>query len=111
MAWGQSEDIFWVKKGFVNEVSNVAFSDANITKEEGYGDMGRGLVIEVGYQWHHQMDGKVLPKDCRIHRLGQSGDVKCLEITINQYTQKRVCKGFILQLSDIYSYEYLITNT
>ena len=84
MANGQSEDIIWVKKGFVNEVSNLALSSANITKEEGYGDMGRGLVIEVGHQWHHQMDGKVLPKDCRIHRLGQSGDVKCLEITINQ---------------------------
>ena len=57
MAWVQSEDIIRVKKGFVNEVSNVAFSSANITKEEGYGDMERGLEIEVGHQWHHQMDG------------------------------------------------------
>ena len=91
MANGQSEDIIWVKKGFVNKVSYVAFPSATITKEEGNGDRKRGRkgpLIEVAHQWHHQMDGKVLPKDCRIHRLGQRGDVKCLEITINQYLYK-----------------------
>ena len=74
----------------------MALSSANITKEEGYGDMGRSLEIEVGHQRHHQMDGKVLPKDCRIHCLGQSGDVKCLEITINQYAY---IKEFVKNLS------------